>query len=86
MTYEYTREKLTSGSHTGAWDIDNPDRVDGEGQQIYLSNEIQSVLPDKHFTVNCNSGVCSIDFNGTTLTSEEKSTLDVTVANHKSNT
>jgi len=82
--YEYTREQLASGDHAGMWDINNPDRVDGEGNQILLAEEVQTALPGKQFKLNCNDGTATFTFVDS-LTTEEESTLDTTVANHKNN-
>jgi hypothetical protein len=80
-TYNYTRSQLPSGKY----DIEHLDRIDGEGNQIYLAKEIELVLSGKKFKVICNNASCDIIFEEN-LTSEEKTTLDTVVANHKANT
>lgn len=81
--YEYTRDQLTSGIHLGLWDIDNPDRLDGEGNQIFLSNEILLGL-SKNSNIICSGTLARIIFQEE-LTTEEKSQLDTIVYNHKHN-
>jgi len=82
--YEYTREKLTSGPHAGAWDIDNPDRVDEE-KQIHLAKEVETAIPGRKFRLVCADTLATFIF-ATTLTSEQETTLTTTVNNHKNNT
>lgn len=80
MIYDYTRDFLDDN----IWDIDNPYRRDVDGHQIYLSNEIENAIPEKHFRIYCEDMYVYINFD-TELTSEEKSILDTTVSNHKNN-
>ena len=80
FNYEYTREKIE-----GMWDINNPLRVDGEGNQIRLSSEVQAAIPAMPFKMNCEGALALFSFE-TELSAGEKSTLDTTVQNHKDNT
>lgn len=78
-TLEYERHQIPGG-----WDINNPNRKDGEGNQIYLAKEIETVLPGKHFKVICDDGHCNVNFQED-LTSEEESMVDTVVQNHQQN-
>ena len=79
VEYEYTRELVN-----GVWNINNPERKDTEGNQIYLANEVAEAIPNKKFRLNCEGEVATFIFE-TELTTEEKTTLDTTVQNHKDN-
>ena len=81
MTYEYTREIVEGGYNLDA----NPLRVDGDGNQIYLADEIGVALPGKIFKILCDDNTCHIIFDDT-LTPLEKDTFDLVVADHKNNT
>ena len=85
MMYSYTRSKLLTGVHIGSWNINNPDHLDIDGNQIYLSNEIEEALPGKLFTVHCSYEECNIIFPEDDLTQEEKTILDAIVNNHQNN-
>ena len=78
--YNYTREIVDS-----EYNINNPARLDGEGNQIFLGDEIVAALPGKSFKILGDAGVCKIQFD-TALTDGEKTTLDTVVSNHKNNT
>ena len=80
FTYDYVRANTD-----GHYDINNPARIDGSGNQIWLADEIIAALPSKPCRVICNGTLCSIEFE-TELTAGEKTTLDTVVANHKANT
>jgi len=82
--YEYTRERLTEGDHAGSWDIDNPDRVDGEGNRIHLASEVSTAFPGKKFRLRCVGADCTFIFEEE-LTSEQETTLTTTVNDHKNN-
>jgi hypothetical protein len=82
--YEYTRERLTGGDHAGAWDIDNPDRVDEYDNQIHLASEVSDSLSGKKFKMICNDSDCVFHFEEE-LTTEQESTLTTIVNNHKNN-
>jgi hypothetical protein len=79
--YNFTRELVN-----GAYDINNPQRLDGEGNQITLASEI-CVIPEfaQKFNINCCLSSCNITFNFT-LTSEQETQLNTIVAAHKNNT
>jgi len=78
--YSYTRELLPEG----AYDIDNPNRVDGEGKQIYLAKEVEPAFPGKHFRVVCDEDSCDIIFEEE-LDSGEQAVLTQKVNEHKAN-
>lgn len=81
--YEYERSLLP----IGAYDINNPERVDGEGNQILLAKEIEAVFVGRDFAVDCAYTVCKVIFHDEPeLTPEEKTVLDQLVASHKNNT
>jgi len=78
--YNYSRELVS-----GQYNINNKERVDGEGNQIHIFTEIKAVLPGKPFKINCSDTSVEFNFNDS-LSAEEKTTLDNTVASHKNNT
>ena len=47
-TYNYTREIVNE-----LYNINNIERVDGEGNPIFLAKEIEIGLPGKVFTLKC---------------------------------
>lgn len=69
----------------GRYKIDNPDRVDGEGNQIYLAQEIETTFPGRVFKVICNDTNADIIFEED-LTTEEQATLADVINAHQSNT
>ena len=77
--YFYTREIVND-----AWNINNNERVDQNGNQICLSSEVEQALPDKMFKMFCAAEECKFVFE-VELTENEKSILDLTVYNHKNN-
>jgi len=79
--YIYTREQNGGGE----WNIDNPARVDGEGNQIHLAKEVEIALPGKAFKLFCDETQARFVFDEA-LTTEEETTLGDTVAAHKANT
>jgi|GEM_PF-5638033 len=83
--HDFTREQLVGDPYPGAWDVNNPRRVDGEGDQIHLAFEVRSALPGKTFRMRCSGALCRFEFDQD-LTAPEIATLDVTVAAHKTNT
>ena len=82
VTHVYTRTMLSNNQYN----INNSERVDGEGNQIYLSKEIEASFPNKKFLVRCNHTSLKIlvkeadDF-----TAGEKTTLDQLIQDHKDN-
>jgi hypothetical protein len=80
VDYVYSRELVE-----GRYDIDNKNRVDGEGNQIHLSNEVSIALPGKLFRLVCDAGEAKFIFN-TSLSPEEELVLDACVTAHKNNT
>jgi hypothetical protein len=83
-TYNYTRELVN-----GSYNINNPLRLDGEQNQIWLYQEIADAIPTKAFTIKCNCDndpvKVEISFE-TELTTEEEAALATVVSNHKNNT
>jgi len=83
-TYNYTRELVN-----GSYNINNPLRLDGEQNQIWLYQEVENAIPTKPFKVKCNCDgdplKVEIAFE-TELTTEEESVLAAVVSNHKNNT
>ena len=77
--YTYTRELVN-----GVYDVNNPDRLDVEGNQIYLVDEILTAL-SKKANMHCNGSDMHLEFEDE-LTTQEKTTLDTVVADHKANT
>jgi hypothetical protein len=79
MFYLYSREVIND-----SWNINNPLRVDIEGNQIYLAREVSNIFPDKMFKLFCDEARVEFDF-VEELTQEEKEILDTCVSNHKNN-
>lgn len=84
IEYCYVRDMIYDDSDDGHWDIDNPARVDAEGNQIYLCKEVESLFPGKHFISYCHCDCADFVFDEE-LTPEEKELLDTLVYNHKNN-
>lgn len=78
--YNYVRNQKPDGS----FDINNPDRTDGNGDQILLAKEIESAFPAKIFKVICTGNNCDICFEDQ-LSESEKSSLDSIVNTHQLN-
>jgi hypothetical protein len=78
--YNFTREIIGD-----CYNINNPLRVDGEGNQIWLAKEVEVALPGKKFRLFCDEAVVKFEFE-TELTSGEQETLSDTVDAHKNNT
>jgi hypothetical protein len=78
--YSYERSTISDGRR----DIDNPLRVDGEGNQIHLSKEIESALPGKNFKLKCHGDNAVLIFDND-LSSEEENLLSQVVISHKNN-
>ena len=79
--YNYTRGTIANGEY----DINNPDRVDGGGNQIWLANEVETALPGKSFTLYCDATEATFNF-PTALSAGDETTLTTTVNAHKNNT
>ncbi len=73
-TYHYTRTKLSGGGY----DVNHPSR------STPLAKEIETALPSKKFTVDCNDTDCDINFD-VALSAGDKTTLDSTVSDHQNN-
>lgn len=80
MDYHYLREIVD-----GFYNIDNPLKVDENGKQIHLAQDIQNNFPNKKFVVRCQGYAVVITFEET-LSSEEKTKLDVVVEEYKNYT
>jgi len=76
MEYIYTRDK-----EAGVYKVNNPDRVDGSGNQIYLAKEVEALFPNEPFTMHCNDTELKFVFNN----SITKATLDTAVSDHQNN-
>ncbi len=82
MSFDYT---FTREIVNGAWDIDNPLRVDSEtGKQILLAREVSDQI-EGHFIMRCDADVCTFHFDEE-LSSENQTLLASIVATHKANT
>lgn len=82
LTYTYTRTALSGDGY----DINNSNRLDGSGNQIWLAREIESVFPTKKFIVRCNGTVLTILVLDTDdFSTSEKTTLDQIVSDHRNN-
>lgn len=80
VEYIYTRNVVG-----GKYDIDNPNRVDEGGNQIYLAKEVESQFPTRKFTLHCDNSEAKFIFI-TALSEAQKTTLDTIVSNHQNNT
>ncbi len=79
MDYTYTRVMVD-----GTYSIANPLRLDGSGDQIHLSKEVESALPGKAFKLICNGAEAKFVFTEA-LSGAEKTTLDAAVTDHQEN-
>lgn len=80
FTYIYTREIVN-----GFFDIDNPLKVDENGNQIFLAMDVDAKFPGKVSSVKSAGYDCCVNFEEE-LTPEEKAELDQVVADHKNYT
>lgn len=78
--YVYQRELVSSG-----YNINNRNRVDANGDPIFLSTEISDYFPEKIFKITCDGASATICFQKE-LSLQEKADLDLIVENHKNNT
>lgn len=84
-TYNFSREIVTGITNSG-YNINNKERLDGEGNSICLYMEINEIPEFKgKFRIDCHDESCKIEFNFT-LTSEQETTLNNIVTAHKNNT
>lgn len=81
MIYEYIFSRVLVG---GAYNINNLARVDGEGNQIYLSKEVEAALPNKQFKMFCAASEVKFCFE-VELTAGEQTTLQQTIDDHENN-
>ena len=77
--YNFTRELVN-----GRYNIDNKERIDGEGNQIYLFKEIKTSFPTNLFKILCNGSSVKISFVNE-LTEPEQNILSTIVNDHKNN-
>ena len=78
--YNYTRALVDN-----AWNINNPNRKDGEGNPKDLYQEInENSELNNQFKIICNSTSCQINFNFD-LSAAQKTALDTIVSNHQNN-
>ena len=79
--HNYTRDLVN-----GVYDINNPERIDSEGNHIDLYMEIAENEGFCHkFDIKCSQNECQVIFNFD-LTDEQISELNTIVQNHKNNT
>ena len=78
--YNYTREVVDS-----AYNIHSHARIDGEGEQILLSKEVEAAFPGENFRLCCNGTEAQFIFENT-LDAGQIATLDALVTAHKENT
>jgi hypothetical protein len=79
MKYTYTREIID-----GNWNVDNPNRKDLDGNQIYLIDEVQGVFPHISIKSYVRKEEVLFIFEAE-LSLEQKASLDTCVYNHKNN-
>lgn len=78
--HNFTRDLVN-----GVYNINNPERVDEEGEQIYLYMDLDTIPEFTHkFNIKCYLGDCDITFNFD-LDASQISTLNTLVSNHKNN-
>ncbi len=78
--YIYTRAVVDN-----AYNINNKARVDGGGEQIHLSKEVETALPGESFKLICDGTEAKFVFYNE-LSSEDQDVLSDTVTAHKDNT
>lgn len=81
-TYSFTRTLIALPDGSQAWDTDHPERVDGEGKQIFLSKEIEAAFPGWMFCLKGDNGtldVCSDNL------CPDPVALQTVVENHQNN-
>ena len=79
VTYSYTRSVDSHGP-----DVDNPSRVDGNGNQIFLYTEILSQIAKNLTRIIGNGEDLDVIFTAE-LSTEEKTLLDTIITDHKNN-
>ena len=77
--YFYTREMVGND-----WNIENPLRIDGEGNHIFLAREAENALPNKMFKLFCVESEVKFVFEEE-LSENEQTILGQVVYNHKNN-
>ena len=80
--YIYVREDSIGGVN---YNIENPERLDGESKQIRLAQEVEAALPGKTFKLRCDGSEVKFVFD-VALSGGEETTLTNTVTAHKNNT
>jgi hypothetical protein len=81
MEYLYIREWDNVGS---CWLVENPQRIDINGHQIYLSSEVKEDVAVVPFTMICDQAMLKFIFNDP-LTPNQKTELDTTIYDHQHN-
>lgn len=80
-TYTYTREQVSQDDVS--WDVNHHERIDGNGDQILLADEINSQLTGL-VCIKADGSTLTIEFESA-LSSGDKDTLDDIVSDHKNN-
>lgn len=80
FSYSYTRDLVNN-----LYDINNVVRLDGSSNHIFVSTEVEAVLPGKTFKLVCDHGSAIFNFDEE-LSAGEKTILDGVVQTHKDNT
>ena len=81
FTHTYTRALVD-----GAFDLNHPERLDMEGDQILLAKEIEAALPGISFVVRMTGTECRVIVDAVSdLSVGDKNTLDTVVSTHKAN-
>ena len=81
--YEFDRGIIQEGQFTGSYDIEHPNRVNPDGSQIYLSKELESIIPCK-YTISCNDLMCTI-YSENELNQEILDNIPQVISNHRNN-
>lgn len=68
----------------GRYDIDNPVRLDGEGNQIHLASEVRAVFPSLIIKVQCMNLTAKITTE-VELSAEDQAVLTQVVLDHQAN-
>lgn len=76
--YNYARTQKSDNS----WDIDNNERLNVDGNQIHLLEEIQTAFPSWESQIICDGPSCKILADATC---PNETTLNTIVNNHKNN-
>lgn len=80
MSYIYNFTRAIKAD--GTYDIDNIERVDGDGRQITLFSEIMEAFPDWLVMISCDGIECTIQSD---TECSDIPALNIIVSNHKAN-